>query len=106
MKKRITTDVIIEKLVVATCRDTTTSREKHIYREALRGLVRFAKSEQMLEMKANVDRLSGVRQRRFYWRSVLAERRKRAKSSLNSIKGERESASVGRIAGATYERQP
>jgi hypothetical protein len=59
MKKRITTDVVIEKLVVATCRDTTTLREKHIYREALRGLVRLAKSEHMLEMKANVDRLSG-----------------------------------------------
>jgi Arc/MetJ family transcription regulator len=60
MKKRITTDIVIENLVAATCRDTTSSREKHMYREALRGLVRLAKSEHMLEMKANVDRLTGA----------------------------------------------
>jgi hypothetical protein len=35
-------------------------REKHVFREALRGLVRLAKSEQMLEMKTSVKKLTGV----------------------------------------------
>lgn len=56
--KKGTTDAAIEDLVVAACTETTTAREKYVYREALRGLVRLAKSEQMLEMKSDIGRLT------------------------------------------------
>jgi hypothetical protein len=59
MKIRTSTETTIEELVAANCSETSTSRERHMYREALRGLVRLAKSEQMLEMKTTIDRLAG-----------------------------------------------
>lgn len=60
MKNRPATEITIENLVSATCREQASAREKHVFREALRGLVRLAKSEQMLEMKADVSRLTGA----------------------------------------------
>lgn len=54
------TDVIIENLLTATLGERCSSREKHVYREALRGLVRLAKSEQVLEIKSNVRKLTGA----------------------------------------------
>lgn len=62
MKKKLSTlstDIIIQNLVAAMCGESTTAREKHIYLETLRGLVRLAKSEQMQEIRMNVDKLSG-----------------------------------------------
>lgn len=59
MKKRTSTDTTIEDLVAANCSETTSLREKHVYREALRGLVRLAKAEHMFDMKTSVDRLTG-----------------------------------------------
>jgi hypothetical protein len=78
MKKR-TTDAAIEDLVVAACNETTTAREKHMYREALRGLVRLARSDQMFEMRSNVNRLTaGVASRaaRRKARAVLLAQRR------------------------------
>lgn len=60
MKKTLNTDIAIEDLVASICGTDSTLREKHVYREALRGLVRLAKSEQMIEMKESVDRLTGA----------------------------------------------
>lgn len=35
-------------------------REKHMYRENLRALVRLAKSEQLIDIKASVRKLTGA----------------------------------------------
>jgi hypothetical protein len=60
MKNILNSEVAIEDLVAANCGETATARQKHIYREALRGLVRLAKAEQLREMKTSVDRLTGA----------------------------------------------
>jgi hypothetical protein len=60
MKKISLTETAIEDLVAATCGKNATARQKHVYRETLRGLVRLAKSEQMFEMRTNVDKLAGT----------------------------------------------
>jgi hypothetical protein len=60
MKKMLDTDSVIESLIAATLGDDATSRQRHIFRENLRGLVRLAKAEQVVEIKANVRRLAGA----------------------------------------------
>lgn len=50
-------DEVIEDLVNVTCGEHASSRERHVYREALRSLVRLAKAEQMYEMKVDVQTL-------------------------------------------------
>ncbi|HEY0846923.1 MAG TPA: hypothetical protein VGE12_16260 [Noviherbaspirillum sp.] len=60
MKKHLATDDVIENLITATLGETASFRQKHIYRESLRGLVRLAKSEQVAEIKANVRRVTGL----------------------------------------------
>lgn len=54
------TEEMIEELVDVTCGAQAGAREKHVYREALRSLVRLAKSEQMYEMKADIQTLVSV----------------------------------------------
>lgn len=60
MKKSLDTDDVIEQLVAATLGESAHPRQRFIYRESLRGLVRLAKAEQLAEMKANVKRLTGI----------------------------------------------
>lgn len=60
MRNCIDTDVVIENLITATLGEQSSSRQQHVYREALRGLVRLAKSEQVLEIKSNVKKLTGA----------------------------------------------
>lgn len=60
MKKNLDTDDVIENLIVATLGEDATARQRHVYRESLRGLVRLAKSEQIAEIKANVKRVTGL----------------------------------------------
>ncbi len=60
MKKKLETEAVIENLITATLGDNPTSRQCHIYRENLRALVRLAKSEQVVEIKTNVQRLAGA----------------------------------------------
>jgi hypothetical protein len=60
MKKQLDTDQVIEALIAATITDEVTVRQKHIYRENLRSLVRLAKAEQIVEIKANVKKLAGA----------------------------------------------
>lgn len=60
MKKNLDTDDVIENLIVSTLGETASARQRHIYRENLRGLVRLAKSEQVAEIKANVRRVTGL----------------------------------------------
>jgi len=52
-------DTVIENLIDATLGGEAEIRSQHLLREALRGLVRLAKSEQMLEIKTNVYKLTG-----------------------------------------------
>ena len=60
MKKKLDTDDVIENLITATFGEEVTARERHVFRENLRGLVRLAKAEQVVEIKANVRRLAGA----------------------------------------------
>ncbi len=60
MKKKLDTDDVIENLINATLGEVATPRQTHLYRESLRSLVRLAKAEQVVEIKANVCRLTGV----------------------------------------------
>jgi hypothetical protein len=60
MKKKLDTDEVIENLIDATLSTAAPLRERHIYRESLRSLVRLAKAEQIVEIKANVRRLAGA----------------------------------------------
>lgn len=72
MKKQLQSDEIIESLVDAMLGEGTDIRQKFLYRETLRSLVRLAKSEQVIEIKTNVRRLTGALE------SSSARRRARA----------------------------
>ena len=60
MATKPSTEQVITDLIDTFYERDLTVREKYVFRESLRGLVRLAKSEQMLEMKANVKKLAGV----------------------------------------------
>lgn len=60
MKKRLETDQVIESLIAATLGEDATPRQQYMFRESLRNLVRLAKSEQIMDIKANVKRLTGA----------------------------------------------
>ncbi|MFC7516606.1 hypothetical protein ACFQUU_16475 [Herbaspirillum sp. GCM10030257] len=60
MKKKFDSDEVIESLISATLGEQAGARERHLYRESLRNLVRLAKAEQVVEIKASVKRLTGV----------------------------------------------
>jgi hypothetical protein len=60
MKKKFDSDDVIESLISATLGEQAGARERHLYRESLRSLVRLAKAEQVVEIKASVKRLTGV----------------------------------------------
>lgn len=59
MKKILETDQVIEALI-ATLGEEASLREKHMYRESLRALVRLAKSDQLMDIKANIRKLTGA----------------------------------------------
>lgn len=59
MKRMSVTDEVIDNLLAATFSEQATARQKHVYRENLRNLVRLAKSEQVAEIKDNVRKLAG-----------------------------------------------
>jgi len=60
MKKKPSTELAIDDMVSANCKPDASAREKHVYREVLRALVRLAKSEQLVEMKVDIERLTGA----------------------------------------------
>lgn len=59
MKLHTCTDQVVSDLIVSLLPQDCSMRQQHLLREALNSLVRLAKSEQMLEMKNNVRRLTG-----------------------------------------------
>lgn len=60
MKKKFDSDEVIESLISATLGEQAGPRERHLYRESLHSLVRLAKAEQIVEIKASVKRLTGT----------------------------------------------
>lgn len=58
MKANIGTEKMISDLVNASCGKHADARQKHVFRETLRQLVRLAKAEQLFEMKMNVKKLT------------------------------------------------
>lgn len=74
MKKKVDSDTVIESLINATLGEEATLRQKHVYREALHSLVRLAKSEQVVEIKTSVKKLTGAIE--------AASARRRAKAVL------------------------
>lgn len=51
---------MIEDLVDAAVGEGASARQRHVFRESLRALVRFAKADQLLEIKASVRKLTGA----------------------------------------------
>lgn len=58
MKTKYSTEELIEELTAATCGDAASPREKRVFVEALRSLVRLAKAEHMLELRTNAKKLT------------------------------------------------
>ncbi len=55
-----TTQEMVESLTNAYCAQHTDIRQRHVFEQTLHALVRLAKSEQMLEIKASVKKLTGT----------------------------------------------
>jgi hypothetical protein len=55
----LTSQEMVASLVNAYCGQNATVRQKHVFEQSLYALVRLAKSEQMMEIKANVRKLTG-----------------------------------------------
>ena len=53
------TSTVIDALIVAIEGDAADARRQYILRQALQGLVRQARAEQMLEMRRHVERAAG-----------------------------------------------
>lgn len=60
MKLHTRTDQVVSDLVSSLLPEDSTLRQQHVLREALNSLVRLAKSEQMVEVRTNVRRLTGT----------------------------------------------
>lgn len=60
MKKKLDTEDVIENLITVTLSEDAPMRQRHLFRESLRSLVRLAKAEQIVEIKTNVRRLTGA----------------------------------------------
>jgi hypothetical protein len=75
------TEVLIEDLLAATYGCGADTRQKFVFREALRSLVRLAKAEQVLEMRTTVEKLIGHRS------SSMPRQRGRSKQKLTGQSG-------------------
>ncbi|WP_228895313.1 hypothetical protein [Pseudoduganella aquatica] len=53
------TDKVIEDLTAATCGLHSDKRQNYVLAQALHGLVRLAKAEQLLEMRMDAEKASG-----------------------------------------------
>jgi hypothetical protein len=68
---------IIEELTLALCGDEPDPRQNYLTRQSLLALVRQAKAETLLDMRANVARLTGM--------DAMALRRRHTKAILKGI---------------------
>lgn len=55
------TEEIIEQIIQATYGDALDARRRHVFGQALQGLVRQARVEQMLEFRLDVERAASLR---------------------------------------------
>jgi hypothetical protein len=53
------TDKVIEDLIAATCGPLSGSQQRFVFAQALHGLVRLAKAEQLLEIRLDTERAVG-----------------------------------------------
>jgi hypothetical protein len=60
MKTKLDSDQVIEQMITAMLGQDAGVREQHVCRESLRNLVRLAKTEQVMEIKQNVRKLTGA----------------------------------------------
>ena len=60
METSYTTEELIKELTAATCGAAASVRDKQVFTEALRSLVRLAKAEQMLDLRTNIRTLNKV----------------------------------------------
>jgi hypothetical protein len=60
METKYTTEKLIEELAAATCGPAASAREKRVFIDALRSLVRLAKAEQMLELRTDVKKVTEI----------------------------------------------
>jgi hypothetical protein len=58
MRELVYSDDVIEAMVDAMCNAKVSQRDKDIYREALRGLVRLGQAEQLLSMQLDFNNLT------------------------------------------------
>lgn len=54
------TQSMIEDMTSAFCGNETDARQRYLFEQSLHALVRLAKSEQIIEIKANVKKLTGM----------------------------------------------
>ena len=59
MKIQSSTDVLIQELLDATYGQDANLRQKFVFKQALHGLVRLSKAEQIFEMRTTVEKLIG-----------------------------------------------
>lgn len=55
-----TSSHIIDELLIAVSGPASDPRQRHVFLQALHGLVRLAKTEQMLEIKMHVEKATGA----------------------------------------------
>lgn len=72
MKIQSSTDALIQELLDATYGQDVHVRQKFVFKQALLGLVRLSKAEQVFEMRTTVEKLIG--------NQLLSAVRQRAKS--------------------------
>jgi hypothetical protein len=56
---KFNTDSIIDEIVQAKCGEDSSAAQRHLFRESLRALVRFARTEQLAEIRQNALKLTG-----------------------------------------------
>lgn len=57
--QNLTSQEMVKSLVEAYCTQNSSLRQKHVFEQTLLALVRLAKSEQFMEIKVNVRKLTG-----------------------------------------------
>lgn len=60
MKNKLETDQVIDNLIAAMLGEGANLRQRYVCRENLRNLVRLARTEQVMEIKENVKKLTGA----------------------------------------------
>ncbi|MES2077003.1 MAG: hypothetical protein V4462_15430 [Pseudomonadota bacterium] len=60
MMRMHVTENIIEEIIVSTYGEQLDARQRHVFGQALQGLVRLAKAEQLLDIRLDAQRAAGL----------------------------------------------